>query len=350
MTRYATRAWLPIALTLALSTLVGAAGAQIGLPHAGFYDALGVDAEARDGAVLETASGVRFELETRADALFAVRGEAMFGDPAWNDPALADVAVAIALGTGLGAAIEAPVVEFLRTRTADLAGRGPSVVGIGRYHLTLDVRGEGVPYAVGFRVALAEVDEAAFPPARHVLGPPGAPIVVREFSDFQCPFCKRYAEQVLPAIKEHLLARGDVRFEYHHFPLRSIHANAMRASAASECAADAAPDDDGAFWRYHDALFEGQAAWSSLANPDDYFVGLADGVGIDPEAVATCLAENARRDTVERAYGASVDLQLTGTPTVFVGGYRLEDFTDIAAYLETIALLEAFAEPQTDAE
>jgi protein-disulfide isomerase len=349
MTRHDTRGSWPIALTLALLMLMGAAGAQIGLPHAGFQDALGVDVEAREGEALETASGVRLELETRGDLLFAVRGETVFGDPGSLDPAVADVAAAIALGTGLGAAIETPVVEFLRTRTADLAGRGPSIVGIGRYHLMLDVRGEGVPYAVEFRLALAEVDEGAFPPARHVLGPPDAPIVVREFSDFQCPFCKRYAEQVLPAIKERLLARGDVRFEYHHFPLRSIHANAMRAAEASECAADAAPDDDEAFWRYHDALFAGQAAWSGLADPDDYFVGLADGVGVDPEAVATCLAEDARRDTVERAYGASVDLQLTGTPTVFVGGYRLEDFTDIAAYLETIALVEAFGEPEADA-
>lgn len=350
MTRHDTRRWSTIALTLALLTLVGVAGAQIGLPHAGFYDALGVDAEARDGDVLETASGVRLELETRGEVLFAVRGEAAFGDPDASDPARAEVAAAIALGTGLGAAIEGPVVEFLRTHTAGLAGRGPSIVGIGRYHLMLDVRGEGAPYTVGFRIALAEVDEGAFPPARHVVGPRDAPIVVREFSDFQCPFCKRYAEQVLPAIKERLLARGDVRFEYHHFPLRSVHANSMRAAEASECAADAAPDDDGAFWRYRDALYEGQAAWSRLADPDDYFVGLADGVGLDPEAVATCLAEDARRDTVERAFGASVDLQLSGTPTVFVGGYRLEDFTDVAAYLETIALIEAFAEPQADAE
>ncbi len=46
---------------------------------------------------------------------------------------------------------------------------------------------------------------------------------------------------------------------------------------------------------------------------------------------------------VERAYDAAVALQLRGTPTVFVEGYRIEDFTEIAAYLEAIELVEAFS-------
>jgi hypothetical protein len=108
------------------------------------------------------------------------------------------------------------------------------------------------------------VPEQAFLPARHAIGPADARYVIREFSDLQCPFCARFAEQVFPAIEATLLARGDVRFEYHHLVLGGRFANSGLAAEATECVADANPDDATAFWTYLDALFERQQAWSAL--------------------------------------------------------------------------------------
>jgi protein-disulfide isomerase len=340
MTRMPARApaLLAVAVALVLLALPGVALSQIGQPAHRFVDAVGAAEGTLDDDAFETAGGVRVELIRRGETLHSLRGEALL-----DESGLLDVAAIVAAGTGMGEDIAGPVVEFLTTRASDYAGRGPSVVGVGRHLLTLDVRGTAAPYQLAFGLELAEIDAARFPPARHTFGPADAALVVREFSDFQCPSCKRFAERVLPGLEAALRARGDVRYEFHHFPLRSIHANAVRAAEASECAADAAPDDDTAFWRYHDALYEHQAAWAVLADPVDYFVGLAEGLELDGERVATCLREGARRDTVERAYAAAVGLQLRGTPTLFVNGFLIEDFADPAAYAETIAVIEAFS-------
>jgi protein-disulfide isomerase len=323
---------LAFVVTAAL-LLVGTASAQIGQDPARFVELVGGVVE---GDALILSQGVRLELVERGGLLYRVRGEASL-----DDDGVAGVAATVAAATGFGDAIEGPVAEFLVERASDLAGAGAVVIGVERYRLTLDVRGDA-PFELSFAVALAEVPEEAFPVARHAIGPDDAEIVVREFSDFSCPFCRRYVLEVLPRLAAELFPRGDVRFEYHHFPLRSLFPHSDRAAAASECAADAAPDDAAAFWRYHDALFEHQAAWSRAGDPDAIFLDLADEAGVDRAAVASCLAEGVHRATVDAAHAAAAALQLRGTPSVFVNGFPLEDFTRIEAYLELAALSRAF--------
>jgi protein-disulfide isomerase len=321
-------------VVLVLAAVFAAASAQIGQAPEGFV-ALLVGEREGDGLVLP--SGERVELVERGALLYRVRGDA-----ALDDGGIATIASVVAAASGFGSAIEGPVAEFLAARGAELAGAGPVVIGVERYRLTLDVRGDA-PYQVAYALALAEVPEETLPTTRHTLGPDDAAIVVREFSDFQCPFCRRYVLEVLPRLAAELFALGDVRFEYHHFPLRSIHPHADRAAEASECAADAAPDDASAFWRYHDALFEHQATWSGLSDPDGVFLDLVDEVGLDRAAVERCLAEGIHRATVDEAFEAAARLQLRGTPSVFVNGFPLEEFTRVEAYLELIELARAFA-------
>lgn len=89
-----------------------------------------------------------------------------------------------------------------------------------------------------------------------VLGKADAPVVLVEFSDFQCPFCAR-AE---PTVKQIRSEYGDkVLFAYKHFPLTQIHPHAQAAAEASECA-----KDQGKFWEYHDKLIDNQQEWSAL--------------------------------------------------------------------------------------
>src|SRR5690606_34118914 len=116
------------------------------------------------------------------------------------------------------------------------------------------------------------VADELFGPAAHALGPADATYVVREFTDLQCPFCARFAEQGMPVVRQ-LLERGDVRFEVHHFPLKSIHPNATVAAEASECVADEARSAGGAqagedaFWTFTDALYAQQQRWAQLPDP-----------------------------------------------------------------------------------
>ncbi len=86
-------------------------------------------------------------------------------------------------------------------------------------------------------------------------GDEGARVVIAEFSDFQCPFCKRWTEQTMGP----LLAKygEDVRLAFLHFPITQLHANAGNASVAAICAAE-----QGKFWEMHDLLFARQAEWA----------------------------------------------------------------------------------------
>lgn len=81
-------------------------------------------------------------------------------------------------------------------------------------------------------------------------GKANAPIVLIEFSDFECPFCGRFFSQTLSQIEKDYVDTGKVLFVYKHYPLTSIHTNAKPAAEASACAAE-----QGKFWEYHDQIF-----------------------------------------------------------------------------------------------
>ncbi len=88
-------------------------------------------------------------------------------------------------------------------------------------------------------------------------GSPVARVVIAEFSDFQCPFCKRWSEQVLPSLRSQL---GDqVSLAFLHYPITQIHPNAGNASVVAICAGE-----QGKFWEMHDLLFARQAEWADL--------------------------------------------------------------------------------------
>ncbi len=83
----------------------------------------------------------------------------------------------------------------------------------------------------------------------HAKGPEDAVVKVIEFSDYECPFCRRAEPVVEQMLKGYA---GKVRFEFRHFPLESIHPNARPAAEAAACA-----DEQGQFWPYHALLFTG---------------------------------------------------------------------------------------------
>ncbi len=333
---------LPLILLASLVLLVPTrAAAQIGLPLA---DMIAVAAlqletgEAEAAGLARTAAGTELRLELRGSALARVGGDAIF-----DAVTIDDVARLVGAATGYFEAIEGPVAGYLRENLPALAGIGPFAVGVEGFRLSLDVRGDAAPYFVTWAVALAEVPESAFLPARHAIGPDDARYVIREFSDLQCPFCARFAEQVFPALEATLLARGDVRFEYHHLVLGGRFANSGLAAEATECVTDANPGDPGAFWTYLDVLFERQQAWSALGDPVPFFARLPSEVGLSDEGVAACLAERTHFAAVQASTLRAGELGVRGTPTVFVGPYQLRDFSRLEAYLEAMAWIDAFA-------
>ncbi|MDZ7729560.1 MAG: thioredoxin domain-containing protein [Dehalococcoidia bacterium] len=88
-------------------------------------------------------------------------------------------------------------------------------------------------------------------------GNPDAGVMIAEFSDFQCPFCQRWTQQSMDAIRAEL--GEDVALAFMHFPLTQLHPNAGNASYAAVCAGE-----QDAFWEMHDLLFARQSQWADL--------------------------------------------------------------------------------------
>ncbi|HSF87414.1 MAG TPA: thioredoxin domain-containing protein [Acidimicrobiia bacterium] len=146
-------------------------------------------------------------------------------------------------------------------------------------------------------------------------GDPSAPIVVIEFSDFQCPFCRDHALEVQPAIDEALVDTGQVMWVYKHLPL-GIHPLAPIAGAAAECGFD-----QGRFWEMHHAVFEASAAWIE-GDTEAELVAVAAGVGLDVDEFQTCLAG---RDALERVLADQAEAAgiISSTPSfVVIDGER----------------------------
>jgi protein-disulfide isomerase len=145
----------------------------------------------------------------------------------------------------------------------------------------------------------------------HRLGPATAPVTIVEFSDFQCPFCARFARDVLaPARARH---PGAIGLVYRHWPL-SIHPFAMDAAIASECAGV-----QGRFEQYHDALFATQDSIGSWS-----FQRFARIAGVPDLARFTrCLSGADAAARVSRDRRAALAIGAAGTPTFVVNGMVL---------------------------
>jgi protein-disulfide isomerase len=84
--------------------------------------------------------------------------------------------------------------------------------------------------------------------ADHIRGPANARVTLVEYSDLECPFCKRFHPTVQQLLQEY---PNDVRWVYRHFPLEQLHAQAPKEAEATECAAD-----QGKFWELTDLIYE----------------------------------------------------------------------------------------------
>lgn len=151
---------------------------------------------------------------------------------------------------------------------------------------------------------------------RPVKGSSEAKVLVEEFSDFQCPACKSAQDTVKRVINEF----GDqIRFEFKHFPLTTIHPQAFRAALASECA-----NDQGKFWEYHDLLFINQPNFS----PNE-LVSYAEGLGLNKDTFKACLDSRAKNDVVRADMAEASSRQINATPTFFVNGQVVQNWNQL---------------------
>ncbi len=138
-------------------------------------------------------------------------------------------------------------------------------------------------------------------------GSENAPVVMFEFSDFQCPFCKKFFDETYPLLKKDYIDTGKVRLIFRHLPL-DIHEFAAQTALAAQCA-----NDQKKFWDYHDVLFAHQSALDV-----DSLKKYAADLKLDTTQFGDCLntVKHAQRIAGDIAYATSIGI--SGTPSFVI--------------------------------
>lgn len=141
-----------------------------------------------------------------------------------------------------------------------------------------------------------------------IRGGPNAAITIIEFSDYECPFCRRWHQEVLPRIEEKY---GDqVRIVYRDFPLYNIHANAGPAAEAANCAGD-----QNRYWEFSDRLFSGEMALGRQT-----YEAYAKELNLDLDTFTQCLDDQRYKAEVDADFTYASELGVRSTPTFFING------------------------------
>lgn len=142
----------------------------------------------------------------------------------------------------------------------------------------------------------------------HIYGAPDAPVTVVEYSDYECPFCKRFHGTVKQLVDQN---PGKVNWVYRHFPLEFHNPGAQKQAEAAECAAEQGGNE--AFWRYSDLIFE-RTTSNGNGFPIADLVPLAEEIGLDAAQFGDCLDSRRMAARVTEDYENGVETGITGTP------------------------------------
>lgn len=151
-----------------------------------------------------------------------------------------------------------------------------------------------------------------------IRGDSSAKLWVIMVSDFQCPYCRQWHDEVFATVMRDYVATGKIRVAYLNFPL-SIHPNAMPAAEAAMCASV-----QGKFWEMHDAIFRTQDQWAGLPDPTVKFDSLAASVGVEPAAYKACVESKATRPMILADEQRATTAGVRATPTFFIGSDQVE--------------------------
>jgi protein-disulfide isomerase len=149
------------------------------------------------------------------------------------------------------------------------------------------------------------------------IGTPGAPVVLVEFSDFECPYCQQQAKM----LREELVKAypKEVRLYYLDFPLESLHPWAKSAAMIGRCVFH---QNAAAFWDYHDWIFENQEQVTP-ENLKDKSFEFAKTKGVDAGQLSKCVETGATEAEVNKTRAEGKALDINSTPTMFVNGRRM---------------------------
>lgn len=183
-----------------------------------------------------------------------------------------------------------------------------------------------VGYSVGSRAAasaasepidLGEVNDRALMEMAVPMmsGDEDAPVSILVFGDYNCPGCAAFALQIRPEVQTRLVDTGKARVVFYDFPLpQYIPLGSFLAARAARCAGD-----QGAYWPFHDYLYQTQRLWSQEGDKGSVFMGYAEAMGLDSDEFGECLNSDRHALEVTANQQLSEALGIVQTPSVLVG-------------------------------
>lgn len=165
-----------------------------------------------------------------------------------------------------------------------------------------------------------------------------APVVLINYSEFQCPFCGRFARETEPTLVEDYVEHGLLRIEWHDFPY-------LGEESSTAALAGRAAGRQGAFWEFHEVMFAGQRPPNSGALTTAYLADLAESLGLDRERFLADMDSEETAAAVEADFEAGMSIGINGTPAFLVNGRPLMGAQPLEVFEEYIdeALAEAGA-------
>ncbi len=142
-----------------------------------------------------------------------------------------------------------------------------------------------------------------------IVGNMDASVVLVEYSDFECPFCKQFHSTLMEVVEQYE-GTNDFAWVFRHFPLKNIHPKAVREAHAAECAYEQGGNE--AFWAYSDRLFEITPGNNGLDL--DLLPEIAEYVGLDVDAFNECQDSGRHNDFVDAHLEDAIDAGGRGTP------------------------------------
>ena len=176
------------------------------------------------------------------------------------------------------------------------------------------VRNKVCPSSLDF---LAEGTEKVYSsPLILAKGNPEANVTVMEYSDFLCPYCSKFADNVLPKIEKDYINTGKVYFVFRNFPIHGT--TAERAARATLCA-----NSEGRFWEFHDRLFRGLADKGSSFFTPENIASQASQMGLDGAEFRSCFSSDKYAPVIEASVQEGNRRGVFSTPTFFVNGKKI---------------------------
>jgi len=150
------------------------------------------------------------------------------------------------------------------------------------------------------------------------IGEPNAPVKILNYSDYQCPFCRRFHAETFPLILRDYIETGKVQFTYRNFTVvggGGAGSESFNAAKASVCAAE-----QGRFYEFHDMLFANQTGENIGDFTERRLYAMADLVGLEAEAFDRCFKSSAAADAVNGDKAAGMQAGVNSTPSFVING------------------------------